>query len=120
MNKTVFRMNKADLPLKEDESVSEFTDRLHKWIASNYGKLDLPEKADYMWIAELYKDNLVLSVSIKREGLIPIRDLYYRMTWVMKGDDFVLGKPEEVIRQTTWIPKSKVRKAQENLWKDIL
>ena len=76
----------------------------------------LGEKS-YVWVADVFGDAAVASVS---KGDSPGGNTLYQVSWARGGGEFKIGEPVEVVRRTTYVPKSKSAAVRKSLWDGVL
>lgn len=119
---TVFKVQKADLPMRAGESFNDFNERLRKELIRHFIKLGLAKKIRYLWVDEVYSDKVVVSVSwlapddkgIEAELKTGDRHTFYQVAAKKGTDNFVFGNTVEVERKVTWMPKAKVEKSVDS------
>lgn len=112
---------KADIPLLDEESTGEFTEKLDRALTEHFRGLKLDKKPRYLYVSEIYADRVVANVNwinVDRDEL-SAPSTYYRLDYKRgTGGAFTFGAVEEVDRKTTWMPRAKVSKRlDDDFWK---
>ena len=116
-------VEKANLPLLNDESIGEFNGKLDHAVTEHFRGLKLEKKPRYLYISELYTDKMVVDVGWAEESEEELRSpsTYYRLGYKRgPGGAFSFGTVEEVDRKTVWNTKSKVEKRlDDDFWNGV-
>lgn len=124
----VVHVEKAELPLKNGESMNEFRERLQGLASEHFKGLDIGAEIESLWVDEFYPDNVVVSASWKRKRGDSLKEQahpegwsHFQVVYTSKNSEISFGDTVEVERRVTWVKKSKVQKReQESLWKGLL
>lgn len=127
-DRMVVHVEKAELPLKNGESMNEFRERLQGLASEHFKGLDIGAEIESLWVDEFYPDSVVVSASWKRkrgdslkEQVHPEGWTHFQAAYTAKNAEITFGDTVEVERRVTWVKKSKVQKClQDSVWKGVL
>jgi len=117
---TQIMVQKADLPLRNDESVAEFTQKLDRAMTEHFKGLELPKKPRHLWINEVYTDRAVASICwVSKEDEMSEPSTNYQLSYSRANNGaFSFGDATEVERKTTWSKQQTVKKSvDDDFWK---
>lgn len=119
---TEVMVEKADLPLKNKESVEDFNRKLEEGLREYFHILEFSDTIGDIWTTEIYPDRVIVSVwwDPDKSDLRSRGSTYYEVPYKRQASGFKFGDVKEVERKVTWIPKVEVKiqkSADKDLWK---
>jgi hypothetical protein len=117
-------VEKTQLPLKSNETLSEFLSEMGKAVLEHLkSKLNMGKNGD-VYPVDIYADKCIIDVYLGddapiEEGESSVR--YYQLDYIRKVDGgFDFGEPVEVSRQIIFVPKGEpVSKNTANIWDGV-
>jgi len=117
---TVVMVEKADLPLRNQESIGEFNEKMDRALTEHFKGLELPKKPRHLWINEVYADRIVACINwFTKEDELHDPSTHYQLSYTRGANGvFTFGGATEVERKTSWTKRAELRKRlADDFWK---